>query len=390
MSTVPLRVDPLGEMFTPNEKRLLRGRNPEDKEARDRLVVRLADAFTFRRAPRGWQPPFNCLKKADLTEVIDMSLCDLPAMSQDEITKANEVMEYVRSKIPQGTYDTSSGVTTDELNNILRISQGVWERDGRDQSLVAIIDTIPNKTEINKVVCIGLSEIAVRFDPRDEETMVISRSLAQHLAVVTMVRYLRGLVSHDVELFAADWSYDPPHEKALESLGFTILNASYGIQEHFTAIDDKTMLISFSIADFESILPIVSEYARPVAMIYDAADYLTDESYFQPPPSPVWSQVKYNDEWVTIPGPPLVDTGNSVLARGTGDQISPWVPFYTESIWHMMSDYEVAMNMSEFDVNGLANRFELHPDTDFRPRDANEAQEKRFVGQYSRLFVRKQ
>lgn len=199
---------------------------------------------------------------------------------------------------------------------------------------------------------------------------------------VAAVRYLRNLVSHNVELFAADWSYDPPHEEALETLGFTILNASYGKQEHFAAIDDNTMLISFSIADLECILPIVSEYARPVAMIYDAYDYLTDGSHVRPPLSPLWSRVNFDYAWVTIPGPPLVETIS-------GNQISPWNPLYTESAGRMLDDYTVAMNLFEFDVKGIANRFELHPDTDHRPRNADEGEQKRFVGRNSRLFVRK-
>ncbi|KAI8949546.1 hypothetical protein F4801DRAFT_580372 [Xylaria longipes] len=393
MSTIAPLVDPLGDMFTPDEKRLLRSRNPGQKETRDPLVVRLADAFTFRRTPRGWQPPFNCFEKAALPEIVDISLCSLPAMSQADLAKANEVMEYVGRSTPRGTSNTSSGVTADELKDILQIAQGLWARDGKDQNLAAIIDSIPNNTEINKVVCIGLSEIAVKVDSRSEDATVISRCLAQHLAVVSMVRYLRGLVSHKVELFAADWSYDSPHEEALESLGFTLLDASYGKQEHFTAIDDNTMLISFSIADFESVLPIISEYARPVAMIYDAYDYLANGGDTQPPPnhSPVWSQVKHNEAWVTIPGPPLVDIRVLAAAgiRGPATQMSPWVSFYTESTGQMLGDYRMALNMFEFDVTGLANRFELHPDTDHKPGDVNETEQKQFVGKNSRLFVRK-
>ncbi|KAI1737120.1 hypothetical protein F4680DRAFT_451213 [Xylaria scruposa] len=385
-------VDPLGQMFTLDEKRLLRGRNPEQKKARDRLVVRLADVFTFRRAPRDWQPPFNCFKKAALPENVDFSLCSLPAINQVELARANEVMEYARSRIPQCTSNPSSGVTADELKEILRVSQRVWAKDGRDRILAAIIDSIPNSTEIKKVVCIGLSEIAVRFGPRSEVATVISRCLAQHLAVMSMVRHLRGFVSPNVvELFAADWSYDVPHKKALELLGFTILDASYGKQGHFTTIDDNTMLITFSIADCESILPIISEYARPVAIICDAYDYLIDESRIRPPPSPLWSRVKHDDTWITIPGPPLVNA-RAPIATGRVDpptQMSFWVPFYTESTGQMLDEYRITMNMYDLDVTGLVNRFELHPHADHRPRDANETEEKRFAGKSSRLFIRK-
>ncbi|GAP88998.2 hypothetical protein SAMD00023353_3400790 [Rosellinia necatrix] len=379
-------------MFTPEEKEILQGRNSEQKQPKDALVKRLADAFTFRRVPRGWQPPFECFKRAALTELIDTTRYELPAMSQDDLIKANEVMDYVRSKVSQSGSEMSSGVTTEELKDVLRISQSAWVKDGKDNVLAAIIDNIPNYGQIRKVVCIGLSEIAARLDPDSESITVISRGLTQHLAVMSMVRYLRTIVPHDVELFAADWIYDGPHQEALNSLGFTILDASFGKQEHFTAIDDNTMLISFSIADFESILPIISEYARPVAMIYDAYHHLVKGVRCQPFPSAVWSEVKYNDAWVTIPGPPLVTT-RPPRGPDFGYPLTPmciWHPFYTESAGNMLNDYNIAMDLFEFDVTGLTNRFELHPNTDYRLRgEADETDEKRFVGTYSRLFVRK-
>jgi len=90
MSITTPYVGPLGKMFTYEEKRILRGRDPRQKEAKDALIVRLADAYSFRRAPRGWQPPFNCFQKASLVEEINTSRYSLPAMSQDEFDKANE------------------------------------------------------------------------------------------------------------------------------------------------------------------------------------------------------------------------------------------------------------------------------------------------------------
>lgn len=82
--------DPLGGMFTPAEKEILRGRDPLQRRAKDTLIVRLGDLFTFRRAPRGWQPPFDCLRKAGLVENVDTSRCGLPYMSQDDLAKAEE------------------------------------------------------------------------------------------------------------------------------------------------------------------------------------------------------------------------------------------------------------------------------------------------------------
>ncbi|KAI3327974.1 hypothetical protein HD806DRAFT_549848 [Xylariaceae sp. AK1471] len=373
------QVDPLGEMFTPEEKKVLRSQDPGHQKFKAALIVRLADAFTFRRAPRDWQPPFNCFQKADMIENVDTSRYQLPAMGQDELDKANEVMEFVRRKVSQGKSRISSGVTANELKDVLRTAQGLWTKDGKDKNLASIIDNIPNNRQINKVVCIGISEIATRPGP-GEKMQVSSWCLAQHLAVVSMVGHLSHLVSHKVQLFAADWNYDAPHEEALKSLGFTVLDASYGKQEHFAMIDNNTMVICFNIAHQESIMPIISEYARPVAMIYDAYDYLTKGPHDNRPAlSPVWSQVKHRDAWLTIPGPPVVEARTP----------ASWLPFYTESTGRMFDDYKIAMNLFEFDTTGLADKFDLHPDTDYRLPNAVESERKRFVGKNSYLFIRK-
>lgn len=161
-------------------------------------------------------------------------------------------MKFAKRRILQRTTSVSSWATAEELKDILQTSWKLWVNGGRDSNFASIVDRISDRTLINKVVCIGLSEIAARFDPISERTTVISQCLAQHLAVMSIVCYLRLFVPHEVELFAADWVYDTAHKEALTSFGFTILDASYGKQEHFVAIDDHTMLISFSIPDFES------------------------------------------------------------------------------------------------------------------------------------------
>jgi hypothetical protein len=289
-------------------------------------------------------------------------------------------MEYVRGTSTRYDRKFSSGMTVDELkDDVLRTSYGLWTEDGKDKHLASIIEKIPNKRHIRKVVCIGLSEIAMRLD-QDQRMQVNSLCLAQHLVVLSLVSYIRQIVSHDVELFAADWNYDAPHKEALSSLGFTVLDASYGKQEHFATIDNNTMLICSGIADHESIIPIISEYARPVAMIYDVYDYLTEEPQgTRPALSPLWSRVKHAGAWFTVPGPPLVGTGASERS----------LPLYTESAGRMLDDYDIAMNLFEFDAIDLANRFELHPNTDWRPADADEREQRRLFGRNSRLFVRK-
>lgn len=245
------QVDPLGEMFTPAQKEILRGRDPLQRRAKDALVARLGDLFTFRRAPRGWQPPFDCLRKAGLVENVESS-CYGPTPLCHIVDLSYRVMESVRRILLQRKTSVSSWATADELKDILQTSWDLWVDGGRDSNFASITDRIPNRALINKVVCVGLSEIAARLDPTNERTTVISQCLAQHLAVMSIARYLRALVSHEVKLFAADWVYDTAHKEALTSFGFTILDASYGKQEHFVAIDDHTMLISFSIPDFES------------------------------------------------------------------------------------------------------------------------------------------
>ncbi|KAI2631718.1 hypothetical protein GGS21DRAFT_522828 [Xylaria nigripes] len=401
ISVMVNQIDVLGGMFTPEEKAILRSQNRGRKTARDALVVRLADAFTFRRVPRDRQIPFDCFGKVAVAErTNDVSPCQLPAMNQNDLIKAEEcdpfvllfdhwlsanicyrIMQCVAQRIfPRDAPEASSGVTVTELEDVLLKAQNKWTRDGKDRCLRRIIDSIPNYNQISKVVCIGLSEVAVRMIPRSNEMTVLSQSLAQHLAVVSMVDYLRGLVCHEVKLFAADWSYDSSHEAALKSIGFTVLNASYRKQEHFVAIDDNTMVISFAIGDFESILPIISEYARPVAFIYDVYDYVIRGTHPRPAPSPVWSEVMHKNKWVTIPGPPLA-TGNTSTSLG--------LPFYTESTGRMLDEYRIAMRLSRLDVTELANRFDLHPFTDFRPVNLDESVQKQFMGERSCLLVRR-
>ncbi|KAI1425547.1 hypothetical protein F5Y12DRAFT_714041 [Xylaria sp. FL1777] len=394
-----LQTDTLGEMFTSEEKRILRNRDPEQQAARVHLILRLADAFTFRRAPRFFIPSLSgCSGNEDVVEDVDISRCQLPAMSKDENAKAlcSPLMEQRMAL--QVTPSIMSGLNAKELNIILNYALDVWTRNGKVRNLERIIDSIPQNILIKKVVCIGLSEIAVRYGERDD-IIVMSQSLAQHLAVLSMVRYLRNTVPHEVKLFAADWTYDAAHNTALESLGFKILNAYHGYQEHFLEIDDNTMLISFGIAECESILPIISEYARPVAMIYDAYDYQINEDHPRPSPTPVWSKVKHKEEWVTVPGPPAItreaSVGYSTAASLTS--MSPRLPFYTESTGKMLDSYKIAMNLFDLDVTGLPSLSQLHiyidsrrhPESDYKLADLDEIEQKRFAGRRSRLFVRK-
>ncbi|KAI0432871.1 hypothetical protein F5Y09DRAFT_352877 [Xylaria sp. FL1042] len=400
MPTKGTQDDVLGEMFSSREKRILRGHDPQEEEAKRHLITRLADALTYRRTAINYLP-FDCFGRAarptgELRLLQDASTsrsrCELPGLSHNKTQKAKCVIQKILPYVPK----PCSGMIGDDLRNILLGAWDIWTKDARDRNFATIVNNIPNKTEINKVVCIGLSDVAIRYGESKEDMSVYSSTLAQYLAVMSIAYYLRASVAHEVELFAADWGYDEAHVAALPSLGFTILNPLHGKQEQFTKIDDNTMLISFGIPDCESILPIISEYARPVAMIYDAYDYLINKNHARPQPSPVWGRVEYDLEWVTIPGPPL---RLKESFAGTYEAAKPESrhPFYTQSTGRMLDQYRIAMNLYKFDVRDLPSQFDLHQWHDDRlypPCERNRAmydeiEQRRFAGKNSRLFVRK-
>ncbi|KAI1293294.1 hypothetical protein F5Y03DRAFT_411261 [Xylaria venustula] len=394
MATMMPENDILGKMFNPWEKRLLRGRKREHREAKAHQIVRLASTLTCRRSPRdGCTLPIDCFGKAGLAEDVDLSRRQLPALSVDEVGKAYDATYEAEVRLGAQATSPRSGLRSGELEPILRGAQAKWTKDGRDEGLKAIIDSIPEKNLIYKVICVGLSQIAIRYGKAPNEIEVKSKNLAQHLAVASMVRYLKSLVPHEVELSCADWSYDREHVRALRFLGFEVLNASCGFQEHMVEIDDNTLVICFGVEDCESIIPIISEYARPVAMIYDAYEYQITEGHPRPVPSPVWSKVMYKGEWVSVPGAPFVATETAAGSSTTEQRNS--LPFYTVSTGRMLQHYRMAMNLFEMDVSSLASQFELHnlKDSRFNPdsKDSqlSETEQRRFANTRSRLFVRK-
>ncbi|KAI1173178.1 hypothetical protein F4777DRAFT_590010 [Nemania sp. FL0916] len=383
-------------MFTPDERKILRGRAPGQRAARDSLVVRLANAMTFRRAPRDSdsyiQPPIGCINIASMAEHITKDHYRLPAMTKGNLEKAHQLMNSATLAVPRHlALKSSSGVTAEKLLNIIRIAGDVWTARRRDKVFADIFRHIPNFRLIRRVVCIGLSEIAKTTDPETGKVIVMSQSLAQHLAVISMVFHLENLIGHSVGCFAASWEYDRAHEQALEKVSFTILDPLYGKQEHFVGIDDHTLLISFSTASFESVLPIISEYARPVAIICDPYDYMINRKCDRPPPSPTWSQVKYKGDWVPLPGPPLIGA-EPVQGPGGSNSSNPtsiWRPFYTDSAGAMLNEYQMRMKLSDMDLGDLPNRFDLHPDVDQSNRHGDVPQQKCFVSPMSCLLVRK-
>ncbi|KAI1275763.1 hypothetical protein F5Y07DRAFT_400073 [Xylaria sp. FL0933] len=398
MSSTVSQDDVLGRMFKPEEKRVIRGQDPEEGKEKRRLITKLADALTYRRTVINLLP-FACFAtvkgigaiKWGLLEETDPSRRELPPWTQKERDKAERAMKRLFRKDPP-----MNDMDVDDLKDILLKARSEWTRNGRDKRFATIVDSIPNRIQINKVICIGLSKIAIRYGGDKENMIVFSSTLAQYLAAMSIASYLRASVPHEIELFAADWCYNKAHKEALPSLGFTILNPEHGKQQQFAKIDNNTMLISFGIPDCESILPIISEYARPVAMIYDAYDYQINENHVRPQPSPVWSRVEYDDEWVIIPGPPLpIKEGFA----GTPEAAKPESrhPFYTKSTGRMLDEYRIAMNLYEFDGTDLPSQFDLHrwhddklyPPIMHSRAEYSEIEQRRFAGKKSRLFVRK-
>ncbi|CAJ2500010.1 Uu.00g028630.m01.CDS01 [Anthostomella pinea] len=147
------------------------------------------------------------------------------------------------------------------------------------------IKAIPKPERIRKVVCIGLGSFALPStgtlgpspeNRRDERPIPGPKDapalnpggLIQHVLAISTVKQLYELTGKTPQLYAADPGYTQPHKEALENLSnvkFKILDPSYGFHEQFVEIDDSTMVIS--ILPQSPVELLVSEYARPVAMI---------------------------------------------------------------------------------------------------------------------------
>ncbi|KAI8635100.1 hypothetical protein F5Y19DRAFT_486031 [Xylariaceae sp. FL1651] len=342
MSEETSNLDALGKLFTPDEKTILRSKAPEKNQEKKSLVKRLSDNLTFRTSPRTYPITISFMPHG-LEDRFDISSYQLPRIDGNDLIKAEGVLASLTCQNELRTEARPIWHSTpEELGEILRHARGLWTEHGRDEHLGHITDSIPNYEQIDKFVCIGISSIVERSHPNSQQLEVRALCLAQHLAVIT------------------------------RSIVFTILDPSYGKQEHFQMIDNNTMLISFSIPPHMSIMPIVSEYARPVAMIWDAYDYLINGGHPRPAVSRLWSSLKYRDQWVAMPGHP----------------IEAGVPFYTVSAGQMLEDYDIAVNLAEFDTKKLTNRFDLNPDTN-EGQSSNVPSPTHFSGRRSRLFVRK-
>lgn len=240
-------------------------------------------------------------------------------------------------------------VTAEEIKDVLELGMKRWRKDGKDKSLRSITDKIEHPERIDKVVCVGLGRMAYRKEPAQTDPIVAGPCLAQHLAILTMVDYLRDRVSHKIELYAADFFYDEAHKSALESFGFTVFDPARHKHEHFRMIDRRTMVCSCGIPPFQSIMPIISEYVQPAVLFCNAYEYQIDSTRPRPAISPVWSKARRRnggeDEYTIVLGPPKRN----------------FEPFYTASTGRMFDNYEMAMNIGEeFEHKKLANMYDLH------------------------------
>ncbi|KAI0112224.1 hypothetical protein GGR51DRAFT_508498 [Nemania sp. FL0031] len=377
----PRLLDSLGNRFTANEKAILRDPDQKHKKIRDELVVRLADDFTFRTAKRSEYFPWPWLEDhEDYEELIDptASCFQLPDRSID-LMKADYMLKKVSlaERAKPGRMIIDFHVTAEEIRDIFVSAQKKWKEDGKDESLRGIIDRIEHPERIDKVVCIGLGRMAYRKHPMQTDPIVAAPCLAQHLAILTMVDCLRARVSHDIELCAADFTYDEAHKIALESVGFTIFDPSRHKHEHFRMIDQRTMLCSCGIPPFQSIMPIISEYVQPAALFVNAYEYQIDSTRPRPAISPVWSKARRRnggDEYTIVLGPPKRN----------------FEPFYTESTGRMFDSYEMAMNIGEeFDHGSLPNMYDLHGLT-LKPKSEMERSNPGCIwSKWQCLFVRK-
>lgn len=174
------------------------------------------------------------------------------------------------------------------------------------------------------VVCVGLGLIAPGVIDLDTDKYILMKRpptcIAQHVAALAIVKQLQKITSQKVELYTADPNYGPYHKKALETLdqvesigiSFKVCDPAYGKQEHFTKIDESSLV--FSVGAFCPIMRIVSEYTRPVAMIWECIEEHEDPkpaNLMEPAPEVVWYEVNpweveggedYPKEAVQVPG----------------------------------------------------------------------------------------
>ncbi|KAI0836680.1 hypothetical protein F5Y06DRAFT_305137 [Hypoxylon sp. FL0890] len=140
------------------------------------------------------------------------------------------------------------------------------------------IDNIPKPERINKIVCIGLGPVMTPvpkdsdqpYSPENVCPGLMPRNIAQHIAAVAIVKQLEQKTGKEIQLYTADPGYKAQHKIALETFPirpFIVLDPSYGKHEHFTIIDDNTMVICMTQGQPCPARRIIEEYARPVAFI---------------------------------------------------------------------------------------------------------------------------
>ncbi|KAI0809372.1 hypothetical protein GGR55DRAFT_696195 [Xylaria sp. FL0064] len=146
MSSTVSRDDVLGRMFKP-EKRIIRGHDPEEEKEKRRLITKLADALTYRRTVRKCLP-FDCFATVEgidvrpwgIMEEMDRSRRELPPWTDKERKKAKRAM--------QGLFpnrEPLNDMNVDDLKDILLKARDEWTKNGRDEKIATVVNSIPNR-----------------------------------------------------------------------------------------------------------------------------------------------------------------------------------------------------------------------------------------------------
>ncbi|KAI0518235.1 hypothetical protein F5B22DRAFT_600414 [Xylaria bambusicola] len=154
----------------------------------------------------------------------------------------------------------------------------------KGSNVTRIIDNIPENNKIKQVVCVGLSQIAVRFG--EDGIMASPQCLDQHLTVLEIAHHLSKNSPHGIDLFAVDCTYDDVHKRCLEDVGFGIFHGRDDMQQHGVRVDNNTLLIVFALGIREYSHSHGVDYEEPVAIIFDV---VRNHAW---PPSLLWEKVR--------------------------------------------------------------------------------------------------
>lgn len=199
------------------------------------------------------------------------------------------------------------------IKNQINKTLATWGNNEREIELRKAIDTISNPHLIQKVVCFGMG--AIRTEPpklllpgweQDNQRVV-----NQHAAAVMIVHQLQAKTGQEIKLFVGDPGYGEPHEEAFQAwswpsepsgIKFNLVDAAYNKHEHFTMVDDNTLVLEIG-ATSALVQLICSEYARPVAIIGQAIREGSEGKTINKHEDTFWYEVEFENRKYAIPGP---------------------------------------------------------------------------------------